>query len=186
MLKISDGDEEEVDNEIRYAIEAEHRGERALVDERREQRERDNQTDVRHDDVMSILWLEERRRWLKVIRASAVVLTGDVDEQIGRPAEQQRHRNLVEIHERRVEHRLAHLRTRARNEHLIAILVIGVLVMRAVRDAPAVVRHEQRRVQHETDRIVEPLVVRERLMTALVRQHPNTSQNNTLICMNNK
>jgi hypothetical protein len=57
--------------------------------------------------------------------------------------------------------------------------VSGGGVVTAVRDPPGVVRHEDKRVEHETDSVVDALRGRERLVTALVAENPDAGTDET-------
>ena len=143
-------------------------------------REHHDERDVADDDVVKVLWLEERRRRLVVVGAPAIVLAGGVGGQVEPPADGDGEKGVEERHERRVLHRLAERRARLRHKDVVAVHVVGVLVVRAVRQAPRVVRHQQNRVQHKPDGVVDRLRVAERLVAALVRQHPDASRRSAL------
>ena len=148
------------------------------------------QSDVREHNEPVVSLLENRRRRVEVRlhqRAVPVVaclwvrLARHVGEQVPDPAAKLLQKQLLERHERRVgsELRKRHhvsvvrkLLSCRRNKHHVSRQVPRGLVVLPVRVLPREVWHHEVRVQHPSDRVVDPAVVRERLVAALVRHDP--------------
>jgi len=67
-----------------------------------------------------------------------------------------------------------------RHEDHVALHVAGGLVVLAVADLPGEVRDEESRVAEPTNKVVQGLAVRERLVTALVGENPEAGTDETL------
>ncbi|KAI3480672.1 hypothetical protein L1887_57149 [Cichorium endivia] len=72
------------------------------------------------------------------------------------------------------------LRSGAGNKDLVTGKVAGGGVVTGVRDAPRVVGHEESRVEHPADGVVERLAGAEALVAALVGNDPNASEDHAL------
>jgi len=160
---------------------------------------RDGNAKVTQQDQILVFLLVQRTLWIEVVDASSntivttfafpfqlllmVVMSGHVGQQIPRPAEELLNKTPKQRHDGRLLRRLGNIVCGAAHpagilgaglghEDHVALEVAGGLVVLAVRDLPAEVGHQQRRVQQPADRVVQPLRRRERLVPALVRQHP--------------
>ncbi len=60
-----------------------------------------------------------------------------------------------------------------RHKHLILCHRTRIRVMPRMRELPAVIRHQQQRVQYQTNTVIHSLVFGERLMPTFVRDDPN-------------
>lgn len=58
--------------------------------------------------------------------------------------------------------------------------MVRVLMVRLVREAPRVVRGQERAVQHQADGVVEPAALGERAVAALVGQLPDAGEDEAL------
>jgi len=102
---------------------------------------------------------------------AAVVLAGEVEQQVPRPAEGELKDEAEEEHERSLLEQAVGLavlgilslggksdgRTRLGNKHLVACHVTGCLVMHGVRDSPRVIGDEEEGVEDPADRVVDEL-----------------------------
>lgn len=182
-----------VDPKVRDKVQGHHLGEAAVVGPDGEGGEGEEDAEVGDEDLPSVGGLEDDGSGVKVVCALGVVeLSRGVLDQVQGPAEDLLQEHVVQERDGRLIDRLAQLllaRSRDAQARVLALLLdLGVAellagsghvhlvtrqvvrrsVVSAVRDSPRVVRHKQRRVQEPSDRVVDLLRRRERLVTALV------------------
>jgi len=88
VMEVSQHDDPVVGQEIRNEVELEEIPESNLLGPQVESRGHDAQTDVRCDDSVALMGLEERRRWLEVVGAGRIHRGAhDVGQEIILPAE---------------------------------------------------------------------------------------------------
>lgn len=120
-----------------------------------------------------------------------VIVARDVGGQIHEPSEQlledqaDSSQNGGLLHQlAQLVHSLSHTRSKLfsglGDKNHITAQVAGSLVMLAVGNLPREVRNQQERVAEPANGIIQDLVRRERLVTALVSQDPQTSTKQTL------
>lgn len=120
-----------------------------------------------------------------------VVVASNVGEEVHGPTEQLLHDNVAGGQEGGLFEQLVQfmdslanaggiLRTRLGDENHVTSDVTSGLVVLSVGDLPREVRDEQSRVADPTDSVVQPLGRRERLVTTLVSQNPDTGTEETL------
>ena len=161
---------------------------------------RDSNAEVTQQDQILVLLLIQRTLGIEVVDASSntvvttfafsfqlllmMVMSSHIRQQVPWPAEELLNKTPNQRHDRGF---LSHLSNIVRSaahpasilgaglgdKHHVALEVAGGLVVLAVRDLPAEVGDEQRGVEDPADGIVQPLRRRERLVAALVRQHPH-------------
>ena len=169
--------------------------------------ESDSETKVTEEDQLLILALVERAVGKEVGDTAAeavvpastlalsllvvVVVASDVEEEVHGPATKLLADHVESGVDGSLLEELVHLVDSSagagsedlaslRHEDHVALHVAGGLVVLAVADLPGEVGNEESRVAEPTDKVVQGLAVRERLVTALVGQDPETSAEQTL------
>lgn len=167
----------------------------------------DSETEVTEENELGILGLIQRARGVEVVDAGkvtvvlalatalglvlVVVVTGNVGEEVHGPAEQLLQDNVGGGEERGLLKQLIQfvggpanarsiLGASLGDEDHVTSDVTGGLVVLSVGNLPREVRNEQSRMADPTDSVVQPLGRRERLVTTLVGQYPDTGTEETL------
>lgn len=166
-----------------------------------QQCQRPQQAQIAEHDQLGVLALEQRARGVEMVDTSkpavalsaaaalglalVIVVARDVGKQVHGPAEQLLQDEVQRRLQRGLLHELSDLMHGFAQAAGVLLACLGhpdhvpaeiarCLVVLAVRDLPREVRHQQQGVADETNRVVERLGRRKRLMPALVRQHPQT------------
>lgn len=185
--------------QVREEVPHEHVGEAIRAAEDGQDGDGDGQTEVAEEDELGVLGLEERAVRAEVVDAGevpillplaaplglalVVVMAGHVPAEVHGPAEQLLAERVDEGGDGCLLGQFVHLVGQAADaagelvarlghENHVALHVAGGLVVLAVRDLPREVGDEQGRVADEAGSVVEHLGGRERLVAALVGQHP--------------
>eukprot|EP00672_Neobodo_designis_P009304 CAMPEP_0174855724 /NCGR_PEP_ID=MMETSP1114-20130205/34040_1 /TAXON_ID=312471 /ORGANISM="Neobodo designis, Strain CCAP 1951/1" /LENGTH=539 /DNA_ID=CAMNT_0016090485 /DNA_START=525 /DNA_END=2141 /DNA_ORIENTATION=- len=148
----------------------------------REHAEHHEHADVGEDHAEAVTLLEHRSVRVEVVLRRLVAVALEVEADVQRPADEQVHGDQEEVQRRE---RLARVVERRRvvlgREGGVELLVVGVAVVRRVRDAPAVVRIAEAGVDHVADRVVEPVAVAEvGLVAALMADDPQAEADGAL------
>jgi hypothetical protein len=169
--------------------------------------ESDGKTKVTEEDQLLVLALVERAVGKEMRDAAAkavepadtlalgllvvVAVASDVEEEVHGPATNLLAKHVESGVDGSLLEELVHLvdgsasagsedLASLRHENHVALHVASGLVVLAVADLPGEVRDEESRVAEPTDKVVQGLAVRERLVTALVGKNPETGTNETL------
>jgi len=167
----------------------------------------EEQTKVTQGNQLGILGLVQRTGGAEVVDTAkpavalaltatfglplVVVVAGDVDKEVHGPAEQLLKEEVRGSEDGSLLHELAELvhgladtrsvlLTGLGDENHVAGKITRGLVVLAMGDLPREVRDHQERVADPADAVVQDLGRRERLVTALVSQHPDTGTEETL------
>ena len=99
MLEVGDEDEVGVDDHVGHEVVGGHRGEAEGVDGVAEQRDHSDEGDVRLQDEVVLLGLEEDGRGREVVHVHAPVLrrTGHSESDVRRPANREHEENTPQI-----------------------------------------------------------------------------------------
>jgi hypothetical protein len=169
--------------------------------------ESDGETKVTEEDQLLVLALVERAVGKEVRDTAAeavepastlalsllvvVVVASDVEEEVHGPATDLLADHVESGVDGSLLEKLVHLvdgsagagsedLASLRHEDHVALHVAGGLVVLAVGDLPGEVGNEESRVAEPTNKVVQGLAVRERLVTALVGKNPETGTDETL------
>ena len=196
-----------VDPEIRNEVPHEQVGPAEVVAEVDESGDGNGETDVAQHDQLSILGLVERTAWVKVVDtveetvllalsatlelALVVVMASDIGQEVVGPANQlltKKHdqgynggllAELGQLMGQLAEARSLLLASLGYEDH-VTLDVTGGLVVLAVGDLPAEVRHKEGRMEDPTDGVIEHFGGAEGLVTTLVSQHPHAGTEQAL------
>lgn len=137
---------------------------------------------LHHQPVL--VGLEELRCGGEVVGVLTAVLggAGGVEDQVaGDPAHGEHEHDAPQVGQRSLtQHLVRPVGAGGGRENLVVLARASVVVVATVGDAPRVVRDQQKRVANGAHNVVGELALREGLVAALMRQHPNTSHNGTL------
>ena len=167
----------------------------------------DSETEVTQENELSVLGLIQRAGGVEVVDTTkvtvalalatalglvlVVVVASNVGEEVHGPTEQLLHDNVAGGEEGGLLEQLVQfvdslanagsiLRARLGDEDHVTSDVTGSLVVLSVGNLPREVRDEQSRMADPSDSVVQPLGRRERLVTTLVSQNPDTGAEETL------
>lgn len=180
--------------------------ETVLVADKAENRGGDGKTEVRQEDQVLVLLFVERAAGKKVVHTAVavlltdslafgllgvVVVTSHVLKQIHRPSSKLLHQERNSSVNWGLLHQLVHfvqqstsasgvLLTRAWQENHVALHVAGSLVVLAVTDLPAEIWDQQSRMAEPSHSVIQSLARRERLVSTLVSQDPQSSAKQSL------
>jgi hypothetical protein len=176
VLEVGDEHKPEIHPHVWGQVVAPHRQESKVVDGSTHGSEDGENAEVGNDDVVVLVATELRGSGVEVGGEASVVLTSSVPQNVPGPPDGEGDHHPEEgdngaLFDNLLQNRLLLVR----DEDSVLSEVAGVLVVVAVRDAPAVVWDEHRGVEDQTDGIVHGAPRAEGLMAALVRHHPNTS-----------
>jgi len=197
VLQFGDEDQPEVDDKVRNSIYFEQEHESVVISVGGEHRDPNEEGGVADQNFVPMFGGVDGRRRFEVVDSTPVLFvimvtsTTDIGGQIDRPA-QQEHEDGAKgdtqggsaqpASERLVGGGLPrrHVTALGWNKDFVVVKVTSVLVVACVRQAPRVVRDEQRRMQNQTDDVVESLRRGEGAVTALVGAHPDAGKDGAL------
>ena len=184
--------------EIRQEIPDSQVGQAIVAAHDEQNRRGDEKTKVREQDQIFILLLEQWAAWQEVVDTaisvllanaltfgllSMVIMTSHIGEQIGWPAAELLGDHYANGVNRRLLQQFVHLVDReasglsmflpsSRCEDHVSLHVASRLVMLAVANLPAEIGNEKSGMQNPSYGVVQDFAGRERLVTALMSQHP--------------
>lgn len=192
---------------VRSQVPHEKVGEAIRLANPKEDRTRDQKTQIAEEDQLGILCFVQGAVGVEMVDTTAeaillahttsftltlmLVVASDIGQQVHGPASQLLGDQGVGGVERslfgkfiqlvkQIPSPRSPLLSGGRNEDHVALHVAGGLVVLAVRDLPREIRHQQRRVTEPADSVVQNLALGERLVTTFVGQHPQARTKETL------
>jgi hypothetical protein len=206
VLKVRDEHQMVVGDHVGDNVVHQHRIESEDADAVHEQVHGHEESDISLNDQPVVAFVEKRRSRAEVAIVLSLVLSGStiipcnknkqqqakrissthlprcIEHQVSRhPANGQHHENAKHVRNRSLaQHFLAPIGSGARSKHFVVVTTASVVVVLAVGDTPRVVWHEKQRVADGADGVVDKFTIREGLMAAFVRQHPDTSHHGAL------
>lgn len=192
VLEEGDQDQPEVHDEVRNEVDLQQPGEARHLPDPVQSEQSHQDPCIAEEDEIPLLREEDRRGRHEVIDGEiegglpVVRTTGRIEEEIQRPAEEEHHDD-VHCPEQRIQEiilRSIHAHTcwsTLRDEDLIRGEAACVRVVPSVADRPAEVRDEETGMENEPDRVVDPILLRETTVTALVTDDPETCPHTSLL-----
>lgn len=199
MLQICDKNQPHIHKHVGHKVVLCDVCEAKLCRERTQDSQGSDNADIRHDNVPIIAGRKHRGLGVVMVGTGAVPLTGDVDGEIGPPADSDHLKDAEKVAKRGLLESVLNgkailpdtilqgntvcmiiLCLRSRDENLVVVHVICVLMMLPMRNTPRMIRDKERAMKNEAKKIVDGLPRRKGLVSALVSEHPYTSGDGTL------